>query len=265
MACDHRLTRHALLWLMAYCIAMPSVKACSAQDHVCESDAIAAMVTKWPRITDFSRPIDMKDYREKKREGVPDERDVYAGCVIQIQGESIADNAACIDDEFAGHLKSFEYLQDLSVGLAFTNKGAERLVNNKRLSSLILAKSQVTDDCFLSLSKLPALTELDLSGTAVGQTEVFEKITMLKNLRFLSLRRTSVRTRKHCEAISQLEALDALDLLGLPIDDHAALALLSLKKLEMLDLTATEISPSMITRFKQSLPAATILSDDLEP
>jgi hypothetical protein len=152
-------------------------------------------------------------------------------------------------------------LEDLSVGRELTDRGIETLVQNRRLKGLILFNSQVTDRCFSSLAKMPRLAELDLVATSVGKTEGFAEISRLKNLTFLDLRRTSVGTFAHCEAIGRLQNLEALTLRGLPVNDEGASAFLNLKKLKMLDIVGTKVSPDTAAKLKRTLPQTDVLSD----
>jgi formylglycine-generating enzyme required for sulfatase activity/Leucine-rich repeat (LRR) protein len=114
------------------------------------------------------------------------------------------------------------------------------LRNLKKLAKLELLFSQAGVTGLDHLAELPALKELDLTGTATTD-EAVKDIASLKKLETLSLGRTSV-TDACLHHLAGLDRLRSLELGGTAITDDGLQAIQSLPRLEMLSLSGTKIT-----------------------
>ncbi len=150
----------------------------------------------------------------------------------------------------------------------------------RRVSSLNLGASKITDEQLEFLSGLPILASLVLSDTSVGDAGL-EHLSALPNLEVIHLRETQV-TDAGLNEIAKIQTLKILDLSGSQVTDAGMVELVPLenlswllledlditdaglkplhavKSLRQLTLFQTRVSAEGVTRIRKAIPGLTV-------
>jgi len=132
-------------------------------------------------------------------------------------------------------------LTTLSVhGTLLSRNGFKAVGSLKKLNSLVLSRSRVTDEDMKAVGELVDLVSLDLADTTVGDGGL-PNLATLKKLRTLDLSRTRV-TGTGLKGLAGLDALAALTLDKAPLTDAGLATLPKLPGLVSLDASNTAIA-----------------------
>lgn len=129
------------------------------------------------------------------------------------------------------------------------------------LDALVVANDLLQDNDLLLVSLLTGLRSLTIISSKVGDGGV-PYLTKLHNLRYLILNHVGISDASVALIADSMANLEALSLSGCKqITDAGAQHVTALKKLQLLDLTGTSVSPELIDRIRAALPECRILCD----
>ena len=138
---------------------------------------------------------------------------------------------------------------DLS-GMSLDRELFELLGNVESLIAVILKDPDVTDETLAMLPEMPSVQRLDLTGSSVTN-EGLKHLTGYRNLVTLNLSDTKVTGA----GLSELPAgLSGVILYNLAIEDGDLQNMNHMKKLSIVGLVGTGVSPEAVRSFKRDRP-----------
>ena len=118
------------------------------------------------------------------------------------------------------------------------------------IKSLDVTRSTVTDDGVRLISKLPALTQLDLTGTQIRGNGL-AGLKGLSNLRVLTLNEIHSLTPECWDFLCELTQLETVNLVGTRITNKDVEKLTRLTSLKELNLSQTQVSDAAFTHLAE--------------
>ncbi|PQO36577.1 hypothetical protein [Blastopirellula marina] len=170
--------------------------------------------------------------------------------------ESIWLEQSCTTDDHLLELQHFPNLSQVQIwDSPATDTGLESLVAIKNLTDLAIVKMpEATDRSFSQLQKAKRLQSLTLSGTQMTDQSL-RAIGQLTGLQHLSIGSSMAQRGVTSDGISQLKfhtAMTTLELTGSAIDDRSIETICSLPRLETLVLNNTAVTDQGIVPLKSA-------------